>query len=135
MITYPVYKLVHYLGIFLVLVVSGGALARGLGVPRGEEQVSGHSETPLPDPWKRKLGWGHGLGLFLVLLGGFGMLARLNITEGMALPGWIWAKLGIWTLIGMAVALRRRPGAASLGLIALPVLAVLAGWVALYKPF
>ncbi len=122
MISYPIYKLIHYLGIFVVMIASAGTLARAL------------EESPTPDPWRRRLGWGHGMGLFLILLGGFGMLARLNITEGLTLPGWIWAKLAIWTLIGGVVALRRKPRFALLGLIALPVLALAAGWMALYKP-
>lgn len=128
MISYTVYKTVHYLGIFLLLMVLSAGLARAAALPRA-------TEGPAEDPWRRRLVAGHGLALFLVLLGGFGMLARLGITEGLGLPGWIWAKLGIWGALGAAVAFRRShrlaPAALALG----PLLALLAGWVALYKPF
>ncbi|HSG46637.1 MAG TPA: hypothetical protein VLA43_02365 [Longimicrobiales bacterium] len=126
MISYAVYKLVHYSGIFLLVTVLGAALSRaalGAGTREGG------------DPWRRTLMMGHGVALFLVLLGGFGMLARLDITQGLGLPGWIWAKLGIWTILGAAVAARRSPALAARALLAVPVLAVLAGLVALTKPF
>ena len=129
MISYDVYKIVHYLGIFLLLVVLSAGLARAAVLHRAPEP------TPAADPWRRRLLAGHGVALFLVLLGGFGMLARLEITHGLGLPGWIWAKLGIWVVLGAAVAARRSRPLATAGLAAVPLLALLAGWVALYKPF
>ena len=35
----------------------------------------------------------HLVGVFLILLGGFGMLARLGIVQGSSCPGWIWGKV------------------------------------------
>ena len=133
MISYATYKVIHYLGIFLLLT----ALSAGLGRAAGFAATSTTRGATLPtlDPWKRRLGITHGTALFLILLGGFGMLARLNITEGLALPGWIWAKLGIWTLLGAAiVVVNRIPALAGRLLVVLPALAVLAGIIALYKP-
>jgi len=40
----------------------------------------------------------HGIGMFLLLLGGFGMLARLSI--GWPFPVWTFIKLFIWLLMG-----------------------------------
>ena len=40
----------------------------------------------------------HGVGLFLLLLGGFGMLARLSI--GWPFPVWIFVKLFTWFVLG-----------------------------------
>jgi hypothetical protein len=128
MISYPVYKLVHYLGMFLLLMALSAGLARAAGAPRDSDDGS------TSDPWRRRLLAAHGLGLFLVLLGGFGMLARLEITHELALPGWIWAKLGIWGALGAAVAFRRSRRLAAAALALAPLLALLAGWVALYKP-
>lgn len=128
MISYTVYKTVHYLGIFLLLMVLSAGLARAAALPR-------KADGPPEDPWRRRLLAGHGVALFLVLLGGFGMLARLEITEGLALPGWIWAKLGIWGALGAAVAFRRSRRLAPAALALAPLLALLAGWVALYRPF
>jgi hypothetical protein len=126
-IPYTVYKVVHYTGIFLLLSALATTLARAAAI-----RLAGSGLAV--DPWRRRLITAHGVGLFLVLLGGFGMLARLDITEGLGLPGWIWAKLGIWTILGGAIAARRSERLAPVALAAAPVLAALAGWVALYKP-
>ena len=127
MIPYATYKVVHYAGVFLLLAGLSALLARAAVLHgRGDAAV---------DPWGRRLIAVHGLALFLILLGGFGMLARLDVTEGLALPSWIWAKLGIWVALGALAVARRRAGLATPALFVVPVLAVLAGWIALYKPF
>ena len=52
------------------------------------------------------------------------------------LPGWVYAKLVIWTLVAAAPALLyRSPQLARLTMLAAPVVAVVAAAVALYKPF
>jgi hypothetical protein len=124
-ISYAVYKVIHYAGIFLLVTALGAALSRAAASPGGD----------FADPWRKRLVALHGISLFLILLGGFGMLARLDATEGMGLPGWVWAKLGIWLLLGGALAARRSPGLAARVLWAVPILAVLSGVVALTKPF
>jgi len=76
----------------------------------------------------------HGLGLLLVLVGGFGLLARLNIITDW--PGWVWGKLVIWLLAGAWVALvYRRPTLARPMLILLPFLGLAVSWLAIAKPF
>lgn len=125
MISYAVYKVVHYSGIFILLTALGATLSRAALGERGSA----------PDPWRRRLVAIHGIALFLILLGGFGMLARLDITQGLGLPGWIWAKLAIWAALGGILAARRGAGIAARVLWLVPVLAVLAGVVGLTKPF
>jgi hypothetical protein len=121
---YAVYKLVHFLGIFIVLTAMS---ATCMHVLRGG--------TRADNPHRRALGIAHGIAAFLILLGGFGMLARLGIVQG-GLPGWVLAKLAIWGLVSAAIMLPyRRAGSAGVLLTALPLLAVIAGAVALYKPF
>jgi hypothetical protein len=72
--------------------------------------------------------------VFLVLLGGFGMLARLGITHS-GFPGWIWVKLAVWAVVAAALFLpRRNPALAKPLLFALPVLGGLAAYMAIYKP-
>lgn len=63
-------------------------------------------------------------------------MARLGVGYGGGFPGWIWAKLTIWGILGAVLFLARaRPGW-SLPLFALvPLLAALAGYVAFTKPF
>ena len=121
---YPIYKLIHLLGIFTVLVILAAACMHT--VRGGTRELNPH---------RKLMGAAHGIASFLILLGGFGMLARLGIVQG-GLPSWIIAKLFIWTLVSGAIALvYRGPGMARALLIALPILATLAGYLALYKPF
>lgn len=119
MIPYAAYKVVHYLGIFALVTALAATLARS-GQPGAET-----------DPWKKRLAMIHGVALFLILLGGFGMLARLDA----GFPLWIVAKLGVWVVAGGLVALRKNTAWAARGLVLLPLLAVLAGWLAYAKPF
>lgn len=134
MIPYATYKVVHYLGIFLLLTALAARLGRAAGFAAASASTG--ATAPTPDPWKRRLGITHGVALFLILLGGFGMLARLDVTHGLGLPGWIWAKLGIWTALGAVIVVASRvPALSGRLLVVVPALAVLAGIIALYKPF
>ena len=127
MISYTVYKIIHYVGIFTVVGSLGAFLARVGVVAHGPAQR---------DPWRRNLIIGHGVGLFLILLGGFGMLARLDITQGLSLPGWIWAKIVLWLALGVLITVGKRAPHLTGFLAALaPVLAMLAGIAAHTKPF
>lgn len=120
MFPYEFYKVVHFAGIFLVL-LSFGAMAI---------QMINGGQTEFP---RRK--WvmiGHGIGLFLVLLGGFGLLARLHV----GFPVWVWIKLAIWLLLGAMIGVMRRRAQWNKWLwIVVWVLAATAGAVATIKPF
>lgn len=119
---YLFYRAVHFLGIFGLVVVLSVALGRAALLSR--------------DPWRRRLAGLHGAALFLILLGGFGMLARLGVDHGAIFPGWVWVKLAIWTTLGALVMAAGRSGVWSLrGLVLIPLLAALAGLVAYAKPF
>ncbi len=48
----------------------------------------------------------HGTGLFLTLVSGFGMLAKLGIIASM--PTWVFYKLGIWVILGASISLSKR---------------------------
>lgn len=121
---YALYKLIHFLGMFMVVVVLA---ATAMHVLRGG--------TRADNPYRRSFAIAHGIGAFLVLLGGFGMLARLGLVSG-GLPGWIVVKLVIWLVLtaGLTLPYRGRSMARAL-LVILPLLAMSAGAVALYKPF
>ena len=123
MISYPVYKIVHLLGIFLLIVALGGiSIHAANGGTRSESTT------------RRLTAILHGLGALIILVSGFGLLARLGITGG--LPAWIWAKLVIWLLLSAAIALPyRRPDWGKPLAVILPLLAVLAAYFALFKPF
>lgn len=120
---YIVYKVIHYLGIFLLVVVLGASMGRRVAAEG-------------PDPLRKRFAMLHGTALFLVLLGGFGLLARINVEHGALFPGWVWTKLAIWVILGGIIVLaRKREGWAMPLLLIVPVLAMLAGYVAYAKPF
>ncbi|HPF62729.1 MAG: hypothetical protein KC544_13205 [Gemmatimonadetes bacterium] len=124
MISYTVYKLVHLFGMFMVFSVLGGIALHAMNGGTKQDNVGRKLVAAL-----------HGTALFLILLGGFGMLARLGIVQG-GLPGWIYAKLALWValpVIGMLP--YRRPASARWVLLGLPVVGLLAGIIALTKPF
>ncbi|HEX9884997.1 MAG TPA: hypothetical protein VGA70_00840 [Longimicrobiales bacterium] len=128
--SYGTYKLIHYLGIFLLVVAVAAMLSRAAwgGVTEGGPEGR--------DPWRGRLGALHGVALLLVLVGGFGLLARLGVSHSQLLPGWVFAKLTIWgLLVAMPFIARKRPGWAVPALLLLPLLGALAGALALYKPF
>jgi uncharacterized membrane protein SirB2 len=121
----PLYKLIHIVGIILIMSALGGAAVRAMTI--------GAEGTPSS---RRLLAVLHGIGAFLVLLGGFGMLARLGFMHGANFPGWLWVKLVVWVILAAALIVpRRRPTLARPLLLALPFLGGLAAYMAIYKPF
>lgn len=122
MLSYTVYKALHLVGIMLtVAALAGMAVHAANGGTRAESRTRALA-TAL-----------HGTGLLLVLVAGFGMLARLG---GSAASGWVLVKLAIWLTLGAAAMVPyRRPPLARAVFLAAPLLAALAGIVALTKPF
>lgn len=112
------YRLVHLSGLILTfagLAGSWGVYASG-GKPKGSIRA-----------W---VGVGHGLGLTLLLISGFGMLAKLGYLAN--LPLWAIGKVVIWISLGGAIALlkRRLPWA----LPACVLLGIAAAYLCVYKP-
>jgi hypothetical protein len=121
--SYETYKLIHYTGIFLAITALAGLAF-----------VSAAAQTIADHPWRKFAVIAHGVGLFLVLLGGFGMLARLGLTSG--LPGWATGKLVIWVALGGALALAKRAPRLALPLwLGTVVVSLGAAYLALTKPF
>lgn len=124
MIPHPIYNVIHIVGIILAMLALGGAAVLAIATPAGAT----------PRPTRRLLAILHGVGVFLILLGGFGMLARLGIVHS-GLPGWIWVKLGVWAIVAAGLFLPRRNASLAKPLLfALPVLGGLAAYMAIYKP-
>lgn len=114
MLSYQTYKVIHLASIFIFL---SGAAVLLLARPQGKA-------------WKIITG----VSSLFVLVAGFGLLARLGLTSGM--PGWAIAKVAIWagvTALGHVVA-KRFPGAALQAYWATVALAVVAAYLAIYKP-
>jgi hypothetical protein len=123
-VPYPVYKLIHFLGLVMVI---GALVSAAMHVLRGG--------TRADDPYRKWVMVAHGVGAFLIVLGGFGLLARIGVMHG-GFPNWVRLKLVIWLLLAAAIALPYRGrGFARAVLIAIPVLVLAAAASALYKPF
>ena len=115
------YKVIHLLGLFFVF-ASLGALT-----------IQAYLGQPLDSKGRKLAGLTHGIALLIVLISGFGALAKLG---GMAFPGWVLVKLVIWLLIGgIIVLIRKSPQLAIVLWIALPLLGGFAGYLAIFKPF
>ena len=96
MIPLSVYKNIHLIGVFMVLMALGGLLLH---------RINGGTQH---HPWRKPVAITHGVGMFLVLLGGFGMLARLGIFWPW--PGWITVKVMIWIVLGgLVTVIFRKP--------------------------
>ena len=123
MFSHQVYNVVHIVGIVTLMAALGGAALLAM--------VDAQRNHPGA---RRLVAAFHGIGAFVVLLGGFGMLARLGIA-GEGFPPWLWVKLLIWGVLALALfVLFRRPNTARTVLIALPILGGLAAYMAIYKP-
>lgn len=88
-----------------------------------------------PKPGLRKL-WmiSHGVGLLLLIVAGFGLLARLGLAR--QVPDWAYAKMGIWFLLGAILSLiKRKPRNAPVWIALIFVLVILAISFAVTKPF
>ena len=122
---YNIYKVLHILGIALAFAAVGGV---NVAVINGLTKATNSA---------RKLGAAvHGIALFLLLVGGFGMLARLGMVQGHAFPGWLWGKIVVWALLVVATVIPyRKPHLAKPLFIVTPLLAAVAAWLAIYKPF
>ncbi len=117
LMSYEFYKLLHILGIVLVFMALGALAFHGAngGTKDGNKVRALVMAT-------------HGVGLLVLLVAGFGMLAKLQ-SMAAGLPGWLHPKLLIWLLIGAApVILNRKPEWGKLMWVALPVLALAAAY-------
>ncbi|RMF56581.1 MAG: hypothetical protein D6748_13160 [Calditrichaeota bacterium] len=118
MLTASSYKIIHLLGILMIFLSLGGMLVNSNG----------------ENGWRKRLSITHGVGLFLALLGAFGMIAKLptvNYTDG-----WVMVKVLLWFIFGgLPVFIRKNPQLSKSiwGLTLL--LGVLAALLAITKPF
>lgn len=125
MFSHQLYNVVHIIGIVLAMSALGGACVLAMT-----------SASIAAKPPRKLLAILHGFGVFLVLLGGFGMLARLGLVHGGSFPAWLWVKLGVWGIVAASLMLAlRKPAMARPLLLSLPVLGGVATYMAIYKPF
>jgi uncharacterized membrane protein len=125
MLPYTFYKVLHIIGIVLLMSALGGVTVHVInGGTRQSNRIRG------------LVAGLHGLGALCILVGGFGMLARLGFKHGSMFPGWLLVKLAVWLLLAASLTIAyRRPGLARPLYVALPILGGLAAYMAIYKPF
>lgn len=117
--SYEFYKLLHLLSVLFLFTALGSLLVRATDAGGGVKRLASIV---------------HGVSLVLILVAGFGLMARLGLTEG--LPGWVIAKIVVWLLIGLAIVpIKRQPGWATALWVVLPILGGIAAWLAVAKPF
>ncbi len=112
------YKILHILGITLMFSGLGGLCVLS---------ISGSDSQPA----KKLAGMLHGIALVLILVTGFGALAKLGM--GADIPLWVWLKLVIWIVFGgIIVVIRRVPQSASALLVLLPILGAVSAYLVIY---
>ena len=113
------YKIIHLSGVFMVFLSFGGLIVK--------RQMADSAGT-----WKTLTGLTNGVGLLLVLVGGLGLLVKLQL----GFPGWALAKFVIWLIFAGLISLANRVPKAGKslwwGLILLGILAV---YLCGMKPF
>ncbi len=123
---YQVYKVAHIAAILLLFASLGGLAIFS---------ASSHADEAKAKSLRILLIACHGISLVLILVAGFGLLARIGIKHGVGWPTWVYIKLVLWILLGAAVALyKRMPGLAKGLFFAMPLLGAIAAGVAVYKP-
>lgn len=119
--SYTAYKLIHIIGILFLFTAAGGvALYAANGGTKGNN---------VGRVWVSAI---HGLTLVLILVSGFGLVARL----GTGFQAWVWAKVALWFVIGGIALMPLRKQSLGLPfLVGLPLLGAVAAFLALFKPF
>lgn len=109
--SYEFYKVLHLTGL-IMLFLSLGALAY---VPRDK---------------RRPMMIVHGIGLVLMLVAGFGILAKL----GIGMKPWVHVKLAVWVILALVPTyIRLKPGKPLLTSIVVILLGALASYFAIAK--
>ena len=117
------YKFVHLLGIFMTLIALGGVAFHALSGGNKENFIS-----------RKKAGALHGIGLVLVLIAGFGLMARMQLRFSENL--WLWGKLIVWLTLGAYPVFFYKKSAKAKGLLAgLFAVLFVTLYLVVFKPF
>lgn len=116
------YKIIHVVGLILLFMALGSTLLE--------------SRAPGQKPPRAAMIL-HGIGLLLMLVAGFGLLARTGITS-FPWPIWVFVKFGVWVLLAaLPIVVRKGLLPTAAGWIAAAALGGTAAWIGLatVKPF
>ena len=111
------YEVLHVVALSVVLLSLGGA------------SFATYSAGGKPGEFKKYFGMTHGIGVLVMLIAGFGMIAKLGISW--PFPTWILVKIVIWFALGGWIAIIykvavKRPILAALSPLVLVLVAVIA---------
>jgi hypothetical protein len=121
--SYEFYKVLHLVGVFMILTSVSALTIHVIG-----------GGTKLTTPMRKGLMAVHGMGLLIVLVAGFGLLARLGLARS-GIPPWVIVKLVIWLYFAAATMFLYRTTKYAKGFwFKIIVLASLAAYFAIYKP-
>ena len=122
MLSYSVYNFIHLAGILMIFFSLGGVV---MHVANGGSR---------DNSFRKVAAITHGVGMVLVLIAGFGMLARLGIHWPW--PGWVTLKVLLWLVLGMALFLIYRfAHHARLMWWLVLALAIFTVYIVIFKPF
>lgn len=134
--SYSTYKILHLFGLMLVFLSLGGLTIQALSTPalptgEGDGDAAGGAVAPKP-PAKAVLFAMHGVGMLLLLVAGFGILAKLKL----GFPAWVHPKLLIWLILGAApVIAKKAPPARVPLLFVVSLLGLAAAYLGVMKPW
>lgn len=119
MLSYETYKLIHLLGVIFLFLSLGGYLTLS------------STKTPMS---RKLIAFTHGIALVVILVAGFGLLARLGFGAFQSWPFWVWVKFVIWLILAVIVILIRRMPELRISLwFIIPILGVIAAYMAIFK--
>ena len=113
------YQYLHLAGL-LLLFTSVGALLAGA-----------------QSPARKFAGMLHGVAMLLLLVAGFGLMAKkFGVSNPAQFPGWVLAKVVIWLILGaLPAVVNRGKLAPKAGVLVGLVLGLVAAYLATFKPF
>lgn len=91
MSSYSIFMILHFIGVFMVLMSLGGLIV--LGVVEDSR-------------WRKLAAMTNGIGLAVIVIGGLGLLGQLQL--GWPWPGWIFGKMLIWLIFAILMVLAKR---------------------------
>ncbi|MDP6112642.1 MAG: hypothetical protein QGF00_22505 [Planctomycetota bacterium] len=116
-----VYRFLHLAGVLVVFLCTGGLVIPTMMGPSENDRGGRRLATVCL-----------GIAMFIVLVTGFGLIARLQY----GFQGWVIAKMIIWFLIGwLLIFIRRRPRLGKQVWFVMIALAAVAAYIAGFKPF
>ncbi len=119
MLSYETYKLIHLLGVIFLFLSLGAYLTLS------------STKTAVN---RKLIALTHGIAVIVILVAGFGLLARLGFSAFQSWPAWVWVKITIWLILSLIIILIRKMPELKISLwFIIPILGVIAAYMAIFK--